>query len=232
MKTNSSIYLFSNSPRFNKEAAPDFESFGRDDSLLLYSSLILNHKEILEQLPGAINLISCFDNTDKDFLPEELKKSRFQFIFGDTAEKKELLKIMSDKYFNDSVNNLIILADSIGITCEDIQKAFNLLQIEDEVIVIGKTNNNQIAFIGFNSFNKELFFDITWDNLTYDYLLSKVNKHENLIHVLGNYMLINSIIDFRNLYAELSKKESLAYCSRVIHERFTNLFIEYKELLK
>lgn len=231
MKSNSSICLFSNSAKFNKEAIPDFESFGRDDSFLLYSSLFLNYKEILEQLPKTINIILCFDNKDKDFLPEELNGNNFEIVFGDTADKKSLLKTMSDKYFNNSNNNIIIFSDSIGIT-QDIQKTFNLLQIDDEVVVLGKTKNDKIAFIGFNSFNKELFLDITWDNLTYDYLLAKVNKHDNLIHVLGNHMLINSIADFKNLYAELSKKESLAYCSQNMHERFTHLFIEYKELLK
>jgi glycosyltransferase A (GT-A) superfamily protein (DUF2064 family) len=232
MKSNSSVYLFTNSAKFNKEFIPDFESFSKDDSFLLYSSLVLNHREIFEQLPKTVNLISCFDDNDKEFLPEEFKGNNIQIIFGDTTDKKSLLKRMSHKFFNESTNNLIILSDSIGITCEDIQKAFNLLQIDDEVIVLGKTNNDKVAFIGFNSFNKELFYDIEWDNLTYDYLLAKVNKHENLIHVLGNYMLINSIVDFKNLYAELSRKESLAYCSQNMHERFTNLFIEYKELLK
>jgi glycosyltransferase A (GT-A) superfamily protein (DUF2064 family) len=232
MKSNSSVYLFTNSAKFNKEFIPDFESFSKDDSFLLYSSLVLNHREIFEQLPKTVNLISCFDDNDKDFLPEEFKENNIQVIFGDTTDKKSLLKRMSHKFFNESTNNLIILSDSIGISCEDIQKAFNLLQIDDEVIVLGKTNNDKVAFIGFNSFNKELFYNIEWDSLTYDYLLAKVNKHENLIHVLGNYMLINSIEDFKNLYAELSRKESLAYCSQNMHERFTNLFIEYKELLK
>lgn len=232
MKSNSSLYLFSNSVVFNMAAAPGFESFSRDDTYLLNSSLILNHKEVFEPLQKSINIFFCFDNNDKDFLPEELNGSDLQFIFGDTSDKKSLLKSMSDKYFNSSANNLILFPDSIGITNEDIQKTFNLLQIEDEVIVIGKTFNNKIAFIGFNSFNKELFFEITWDDLSYDYLLGKVNKHENLIHVLGNFIVVRSIGDFKCLYTELSKKESLAYCSQNMHERFTHLFIEYKELLK
>lgn len=232
MKSNSSVYLFSNSPKFNKEFIPGFESFSKDDSELLYSTLVLNYTEIFERLPQNVNIISCLDNSDKEFLPEELNNNRFQTIFGDTSDKKSILKTMSDKYFSKNDNNIIIFSDSIGITHEDILKAINLLQIEDEVIVLGKTNNGKVAFIGFNSFNKELFLDISWDNLTYDYLLAKVNKHENLIHVLGNYMMIKSIEDFKNLYVELSGKESLAYCSQNMHERFTNLFIEYKELLK
>jgi glycosyltransferase A (GT-A) superfamily protein (DUF2064 family) len=232
MKSNSSIYILLNSPGFNKEAVSEFESFSKDDSISLNSSLILNHKEILSKLPKTIRITFNFDNNDKGFLPEELKENGFDINFSDTSDKKNLFKSMSEKFFSNSDNNLIIFAGSIGITPEDIQKAFNLLQIEDEVIVLGKTNRNNIAFIGFNAFNKELFQDIAWDDLAFDNLLAKVNKHDNLIHVLGSFMLINSIEDFKYLYAELSKKESLAYCSQNMHERFTNLFIEYKELLK
>ena len=42
----------------------------------------------------------------------------------------------------------------------------------------------------------------------------------------------SDIQDFKTLYKELSKKESLIYCSQNMHEKFTHLFIEYKELLK
>jgi glycosyltransferase A (GT-A) superfamily protein (DUF2064 family) len=232
MKTNSSIYLISNSPAFNKDTVSEFESFCRDDSLLLYSSLIENHKEIFDRLPKTINVIYCIDNNDKDFLPESFKDNNLPVIFYNTADKKSLLKSLSDKYFNESDNNLLIFTDSIGITPEDIQKVFNLLQIEDEVIVLGKTNKSNIAFIGFNSFNKDLFLDLAWNNLSSDYLIEKVNKHDNLIHILGNFITVNSIEDFKYLYAELSKKESLAYCSQNMHEKFTHLFIEYKDLLK
>jgi hypothetical protein len=208
-----------------------FESFSRDDTLLLNSSLILNHRELFEQLPKTINVIYCFDSCDEGFLPVELNNTT-GIIFGDTYDKKGILKTLHDKYFNESPNNLILFPDSIGMTAEDIQKVFNLLQIEDEVIVLGKTYNDKVACVGFNSFNKELFYDIIWDNLNYDYMLAKVSRYDNLIHVMGNYMVIKSTAEFKHLYSELSKKESLAYCSQNMHERFTHLFIEYKDLLK
>jgi len=223
--------MFSECPKFNTQVLPCFESFNKDDTLLLNSSLILNHKEIFEQLPKTINVIYCFDNCDEDFLPIELNNTT-GIIFGDTYDKKSILQTLRDKYFNNSNNNLILFPDSIGMTTEEIQKVFNLLQIEDEVIVLGKTYNDKVAFVGFNSFNKELFYDTIWDNLNYDYLLAKVSKYDNLIHVMGNYMVIKSTDEFKYLYTELSKKESLAYCSQNMHERFTHLFIEYKELLK
>jgi len=232
MKLNTTVYLFSDSPKFNIDAIPDFGTFRRDDSALLYSTLVLNNKEIFDKLQKNINLVYCSDICDKEFMPEELKDNCIQLFFGDTKDKNNFIKSLSEKIFSLSDNNLIIFSDSIGISHDDILKAINLLQIEDEVIVLGKTAGGKVAFIGFNSFNKNLFLHLSWDNLNFDYLLAKVNEHENLVHILGNYMLVNSVADFKYLYGELSKKESLAYCSQNMHERFTNLFIEYKELLK
>ncbi len=231
MKSNSTVFLLAVSSLFNKEELLKFEDFDTDNSYLLYSSLLMNHKEILEQTSNT-NLVFCFDEKDKNLLPEEILKGSAEIMFGNTGSKPEFLKIISDKYFEKSANNLLVFSNSIGYTKNDIQKAFDLLAIEDEAIVIGKAGSHNIAFIGFNSFNHDLFVDIAWEGLNYDHLLSKVSKHENYLHVMENFMSIKKVEDFKNLYVELSKKESLSYCSQSVHERFTNLFIEYKELLK
>ncbi len=232
MKSNSSIYLLSNSSIFNKETLSNFEMFNVENTYLLYSSLLLNHKEIFDQLPRNIRMTFCFDEKDKGSLPNEFNSNASEIIFYDLSNKHNLLKVLSEKYFNESTNNLLIFSNSIGFSANDIKKVFSLLGMEDETIVVGKSLSNKIVFIGFNSFNPELFWEVEWNLLNYDNFLSKVSKHDNFIHVLGNYMSINNLDDFRNLYSELSKKESLSYCSQNMHERFTNLFIEYKELLK
>lgn len=232
MKSNSSIYLFSSSPLFNKEVVPNFENFNNENSHQLYSSLLLNHKENLDQCSKSYRVVYCFDDNDKNYLPKEFEGSNDEVFFGNLNHKVELLKALSDKYFIDSNNNLLIFSNSIGFSLTDFQKIFNLLSIEDEAIVIGKSNRDKIVFMGFNSFNKELFLECNWESLNYDNLLARLGKHDNFLHVLGNYLAINDLVDFKNLYVELSKKESLSYCSQNMHERFTNLFIEYKELLK
>jgi len=232
MKPNSSIYLISNSPQFNKDAVPVFESFSIENSSLLYSTLTLNHDELFSTFVDTHRLVYCFDELDKDFLPNGLKNSQRDLIFSNTETRQAIIKILSDKFFGKSNKNLIVFSNSIGMNDADIRRAFNLLSIDDEAVVIGRTNNNKAAFIGFNTFNSDLFYNIDWNNCNYDYLLTNVNKHENFVHVLGNYMYIDNVEDFKNLYKELSKKESLTYCSQKMHEEFTNLFIEYKELLK
>jgi len=50
--------------------------------------------------------------------------------------------------------------------------------------------------------------------------------------VLNNFLKIESLKDFKELYSVLSDKKSENFCTGGIHESFTNLFIEYKDLLQ
>ncbi len=231
-KLNSSIYLFPLHPVFNMEYVPPFESFDTEHSSLLYSALTENYNEIFNAFEGKINSVYVFDNNDKDFLPAPFNREGLNLFFGDTCKKSLMLKNLSGKYFNNYTNNLLVFSNSICLTANDIQQAFNLLSINDEAVVIGKTASGGITFLGFNTFNHELFNEIDWNNLNYDNFLLYTSKHEHFLHVIDNFLVIRNIEDFKNLYIELSKKESLAYCSQNMHEKFTQLFIEYKDLLK
>jgi glycosyltransferase A (GT-A) superfamily protein (DUF2064 family) len=231
-KLNSSIYLFPLHSVFNPAFTPSFESFDNAHSTLLFSALTENYKDIFDTFEGKVNSVFVFDNNDKDYLPDRFKQEGLKLFFGDTANKTQILKNLSDKYFHSYSNNLLIFSNSICLTPNDIQQAFNLLSINDEAVVIGKTSTGGITFLGFNSFNYELFAEIDWNNLNYNNFLKYTSKHEHFLHVIDNFLVINNIEDFKNLYNELSKKESLAYCSQVMHEKFTQLFIEYKDLLK
>jgi hypothetical protein len=231
-KLNSSIYLFPLHSAFSPENTPVFESFDAEHSVLLYTALIENHKEIFDTFEGKINLVYVFDNNDREYLPAQFNKDELKLFFGDTADKTLILKNLSDKYFSSYSNNLLIFSNSICLTPNDIQQAFNLLSINDEAVVIGKTPTGGITFLGFNSYNPGLFEEIDWVNLNYNNFLLYVSKHDHFLHVIDNFLIINNVEDFKNLYNELSKKESLAYCSQNMHEKFTHLFIEYKDLLK
>jgi hypothetical protein len=231
-KLNSSIYLFPIHPIFNSERIPVFESFNVEHSALLYSALTENYKEIFETFEGKINTAFIFDEKDRDFLPAGFKQEGINLFFGDTGNKTLMLKNLSEKYFNNYRNNLLIFSNSVCLAGNDIQQALNLLTINDEAVVIGKTSVGGVTFLGFNSFNHELFDEIDWDNFNYDNFLLYTSKHEHFLHVIDNFLVIKNIEDFRTLYKELSKKESLAYCSQEMHEKFTRLFIEYKDLLK
>ncbi len=230
MKHNSSIYILSLFPVFNKDIIPEFESFDKEHSSYLYSTLLLNHKELTNKFSETTNIIFCFDRRDENFL-NGFSGGTMNIDFIDTGSQN-VLKSLSEKYFHNFNNNMIIFSNSIGITSNDLNNVFNLLSIEDEAFILGKSDNKSLSFLGFNSFNGDVFEGIDFLNLNYDSFLNQVVNHEHFVHVLDNFMLIKNINDFKSLYNQLSKKESFAYCSQVIHERFTNLFIEYKDLLK
>ena len=231
-KLNSSIYFFPLHPVFNPEHIPAFETFDSEHSAFLYSALTQNYKEIFETFEGKINSVFVFDEKDRDFLPDKFNNEGINLFFGDTENKTLLLKSLSDKYFNLYTNNLLIFSNSICISAVDIQQALNLLSINDEAVVIGKTAAGGVTLLGFNTFNHELSDEIDWDNFNYNNFLLYTSKHEHFLHVIDNFLVIKNIEDFKNLYKELSKKESLIYCSQKMHEMFTQLFIEYKDLLK
>jgi glycosyltransferase A (GT-A) superfamily protein (DUF2064 family) len=231
-KINSSIYLFPLNAAFSSENVPLFEGMDKEHSSMLYSALTENYGEVFETFTSKINAVYIFDNKDREVLPEKFRNAGTIVFYGDTENKTKMFRNLSEKYFNKFHNNLIIFSNSIGITVNEINQAMNLLSIEDEAFVIGKTSSGAVAFIGFNTYNSELFEEIDWNNFNYDNFLLYASKHDHFLHVINSLLVVKNIEDFKTLYKELSKKESLAYCSQNMHEKFTHLFIEYKDLLK
>lgn len=229
-KAASAIYLVSLYPQFSKEHLPLFNGFDAEHSAYLYENLVLNSKEIFEQLTDT-SIYYCFDEKDIEYLPDELKAEGLNLIYGDTANTSSFLRYLNDKLFDRYENNLLIFSNVIGVTPHDIKKYFSMLQREDDAIIIGRSDKNLSALTGFNSFPQALIDDEEY-SLDYERILVKVCKSDSFVHTINNFLMITGTGDFKRLYAELSKKESITYCSQKMHERFTNLFIEYKELLK
>jgi hypothetical protein len=231
MKSNSCAYILSLFPIFCAEKIHQFDSFTKEHSSYLYLTLILNHKEILDRISDEVSYVYCFASEDKNYLPEELSDLKPN-IYWQNLTSKNILDELENKFFKNCKNNLIIFLNSIGFSEKDLLKTLNLLSLEDDSIILGKTNKFKLSFLGFNQLGVQDFKKVTLNNLDFDTLLSGTTCNENFIHVLGNYMLIKDKTDFKDLYKELSKKESYEYCSEKIHQRFTNLFIEYKDFVK
>jgi|YelNatPaOPRAMG01_1025707.scaffolds.fasta_scaffold00567_17 hypothetical protein len=231
MKSSSCIYLIHPSPIFNIDDTPAFEFFDKANSVLLYSALFFNHKENIDLIEKNFPAVFCFDYKDKDFIPQNLN-ALHKHVFCDTSKEIEPFRILADKYFGLYTNNLIIFSLSIGFSSAEIKKVFDLLEMDDEAIVIGKSTENKVVFIGFNKYNKDIFENLNCKENNFENFLAMANKHENFVHVMGNYIFLKNLNDFKQLYVELGKKESWAYCSQIIHEQFTHLFIEYKDSLK
>jgi len=172
------------------------------------------------------------DELDKDFLPEEFTRQNFTPHFFDLSNKKLFFENLSVKEFTLHKNNILIASDIIGINIFDIDKCINLLSIEDESLLIGKSKENEIGILGFNNYYPDIFDSFVKSSFMFDDFLSRIKSSNHFINTLNDVLLIRNIDDFKQLYHELSQKKSIEYCSQEMHERFTHLFIEYKDLLK
>jgi hypothetical protein len=228
---NNCIYVLSLHPIFNSEVAPKFEKLSLWDSNLLYSHLLANFIEVFTNTELKFELVFCLNERDEDYIPGNFFPDD-SIVFIKTSENKDShLEQLGKDYFSSFENNILIRSDVIGISNKTIQKIFNLLAIEDDVLVIGKSINKKVALLGFNNLETNLLGEMFSNTLEYDNFLIEAGKSDLFLNTLNGFQLIENFIDFKNLYIELSKKESLAYCSQQMHERFTNLFIEYKDLL-
>ena len=232
LRPNSGIYLVSTMPFFDEKSVAPLGKLDEMHTSQLYENLILNHKENLDQIVNNTSITYCFDEQDKNYLPEQLKRDNTVNVFGNTENSYQNIKNIVDKYFSTTSINLLVFSNSIGFSGPEVKRILDLLTIESEAVIIGKSINGGVSFIGFNYLNQDLISAIHWDGLEFENLLHKVNKFDNFVYVWDNSLVVNSGKDFKLLYSELSKKESLEYCSQQMHEKFTHIFIEYKDFLK
>lgn len=232
MKTNSdsAIYIIAPHPVFNPAAVKGFADFDKADSVILYSTLLENILEVVSSLKLVTDNYLLMNYEDETlFRPSEPNTLTINFLPDDYEEN--LLKFLSgfsEKY----VKNYLILADSIGISSEIITHCSNLLNREDDALIIGKTFSGFISCLAFNKSNINYFEHLFKSEYDYMKFLSRLDSCSAFINIIEKLQRITSIDDFIKLYVELSKKDSLNYCSQEMHERFTHLFIEHKELLQ
>ena len=217
-----------------KELSNNLDGFSKDDISFLFETLYLNILENLIGKQAKIEIYCIWDENRKDNLPDEFKNSNYNIVFSDVSKKKLILERLSSKEFLSHKNNLIIFSDAIDIRPSDYEQYFNLLNIEDESLVIAKNKENSIAVFGFNNYSEEIINNLILSNFSYNDFLGRVKSCEHFMHIVNDVLLVRNLnlYNFKQLYQELSQKKSIEYCSQPMHERFTNLFVEYNDLLK
>lgn len=231
MSDNLYILGVSFEPVFNPDSAKIFQDFSREDSIQLYKALLLNHLEIYNSFTTAHKEIYLFNEADRDYLPAELsgKDNLIAFIKPDEGWKT-VAGVLNSIYKKEKAEVLIFSINSIGFALSDIEKFYNLMSHEDKNVLIVR-NKDGIVCLGMNYPAVNLFEGLELKNFSYDDLLPNVNKMHNYLFEIEDFLHINDMEDFRELYKLLSKKESVSFCSNESHNRFTNLFIEYKDKL-
>lgn len=226
------IYILPSNLFYPELINEKFKGVNKADILDLASNLYLNLLENLKGKENKIDIYSIWDPNIKDQLTDELKGTNCKYIFEDTSDLKILFEKLSTKEFLSYKNNLIVFSDIIDFKPSDYDQSFNLLNAEIDSILISKNKAGVIAVFGFNKYSDEIFSSLISTDFNYTNFLSKSKSCEHFMNIINDVLLVRDIGDFRQLYLELSQKKSMLYCSQQMHERFTHLFVEYKDLLK
>jgi len=226
------VYIFPFFASVSIELYDSFSGFSKPDVVMLSISLYLNILENLNGKEDRIDIYCLWDEKDRDYLPVELKNDNLKIIFTDISNKKIIFEKLANKEFSRYKNNLIVFSDVIDIKPSDYEQYFNLLNIEDESLVIAKSKENNIAVFGFNNYSNEIINSLLLSGFDYNNFLSRIKSCTHFMHIVNDLLVVRSLINFKQLYVALSQKKSIEYCSQQMHERFTHLFVEYKDLLK
>jgi hypothetical protein len=226
-----SIFLLAHKPILNPERIKVFEKLNVYYSVYLNSLLYLNWIEMFSSIKTNFDFYFVLNKEDKDFIPKNFIPDYGTVILLESGMSNFLKTIVKNIRQVNYTKQIYIFYNSIRVAKEDVTKTFNLLSIDDQSIVIGKSENELIAFLGTNTADENILNDLFLENITYNKLLNKLSKVDIFIQTIDNFLTLNNFNDVKKLYIELSKKESLSFCSENMHERFNDLFIEYKDLL-
>jgi len=205
-------------------------SFSESELSLLIKTLTLNFFENLKLTSSkeAINVMI--------FLKENEYENYFQEIPALYADLMNIQLVTNSDKLIDELKNyskfFIVISDVMGISTKDIITSNNLISSDDNTLVISKSENEEICFIAFNHYDNYLIKKMIEPNLDYENFLSGIETEKFFIHIINGHFRVNNFSNFKLLYKKLSTKESLEYCNQEIHEKFTNLFIEYRDYIK
>lgn len=208
-----------------------YENLSVNYSVFLNTLLFSNWVEILSENSNNFEIITLLNEKDKEYLPKYFLPHDTVTIFYSEASLVDITEylIRQTPYINSK--NIILFYNSIGLNQNDILRIFNLIQTDEPSIAIGKSFKDKIVLTCTNSIDKDLINPLFTHNRKYSDYLKAISNKDFFIHTLEGFSSVDDFEDIKKLYIELSKKESLSYCSQKMHESFNDLFIEYKELL-
>lgn len=226
-----SLVVISDKIIFNENYFSSFENFTIEDTKLLFGTLFLNLIENLSNRQPESDLIIYAEKNDIDSIQTtlgELQTKKYELFFYNSAPELTFL-------FNKTIsyrNIIIVYADVMGVSNSLIDEILNLLNTDENTIVIGTSKNSSVCLVGFNHQTESLLKAIQFSERDYSKLLALLKTEEHFIHTLNGLVRVHDVHSFKELYDDLSQKKSIEYCSQEMHEKFTHLFVEYKDLLK
>jgi len=228
---NNLIFLVADAPILNPKETVTYENLSQSYSIFLNTMLYTNWIEVLLEIQENFKIITFLNESDKEYLPKFFLQPHIENVFYNPDQLSNFSNSISNYNIDMNSKSLVLLNNSIGFNQNDIIRIFNLVQTDEPTIVIGKSKKDKICFSCTSANNIKLFDLMFKSEPLYSRYLKSISSEDILIHILDNFLPVNDFQDIKKLYIELSKKESLAYCSPKMHESFNDLFIEYKDLL-
>jgi len=233
MLNSTNVFFVLPNPVFNQDYCQLYPHFTKSDSSFLYVTLLENLYEIFSRLFPKTDIFVCLNEKDQEILSRNTPSpfiSDNLFYFSETVFTNEFVSIF-DKRKSEAKNFIFVHPDFVGLTGTDILQILDLLLIEDDVLILKKTLHKKIALFATNKFQDDIARVIHQKNFACDSALKKLCGLDYQLYKLKNVFSLVHTNDFKELYQMLSRKENYACCSKQMHDRFTHLFIEYKELL-
>ena len=225
------IIILADSPILNPTIIKPISNLSISYNIYLHSLLYMNWLEILLAFKEHFNIISVLSEKDKEFLHKDFFLPEFQNLFYNRQKLKDFLyELLLQPLIKDS-KILIIFHNSIGFKASDIERYFNLVQTDEASVVIAKSNHNKILATCIYNPEREFIDQLIDSERDYNKFLNYLGSKDIFIHTIEGFLSVDDFEDIKKLYIELSKKESLSYCSQKMQESFNDLFVEYKELL-
>ena len=224
------IILIVDSPVLNPTIIKPVENLSIKYSVYLNSLLISNWLEILNETENT-EIIILLNELDKEYLPKNFIPPNVNIFFYPSHGLEAILQEVLKQKILPNSKTLILFHNSIGVKKGEVERIFNLVQSEESTFVLLKSKRKKIISVCAYNPDKVITEALFSSNRDYEDYLNIISGKDIFIHTLEGYISIDDFEDIKKLYIELSKKESLSFCSTEMHESFNDLFVEYKEIL-
>jgi len=228
-----SILFFVPYPVFNQFEVDEFAGFDKPRTSFLYRNLLLNQLEVVHGWEGKKKITVMLHQFDvgAEGLEELQRFEDAEVIFYEAGNEGPILDELGEESLQNQELVVVVNPAVMGLTKADYLDLVNFADQEDEIVFVTRSSNGWVSSVSFNYHEAGQQSVISSIGDSWNKVLRDVAQLEARPLITTSGLVVKSRKDFRSLYDFLSSKESIPACSFEMHDRFTELFVEYKELL-
>ncbi len=205
-------------------AALGAEALAKFDRILMNNTIEL----LLEANAEHICLFVDEMMLDEMFHAETYKDI---FTFLHSPETPDGLPRLIEKQLKTEEKFFITKSNSFGFFPALFAGLKNYLEIEEDVCVLYASKSERLCALGATRFEDSLLQFLDDRHTKQDFVYS-MDSPDRYYIFQNNLFVVDTVADFRELYRRLSHRENIHLCSKYFYDQFTEIFIEFKELLK